>query len=642
MTSVMMVTMSSATRGPRSAEQDSWWRRTRVWWLVAMAYLSVFPYSPGINNPNENVRVYMTRALVESHELAINKVEAEWGWVNDKAKSGARLLSSKAPGTSLLGVPVLAAQTWLWHRIGWRSPTQLATTLGLRLFAVMLPVCGFLYAFVRYARRLSGSQDLADLLLVGIGLGSLLYPYGIHFVGHTLAAALSFGAFMILAPNGSMPRHANANANANATTTSTKIPRSGSRSGSSFHLRAALAGLLCGLAVVFEYQNLVVAALLTFYVAARNFRVLGTFLLGALPAAILLGVIHQLCFGRPWAFPYGHLENLDFQAQHMRGFHGLGMPSFSAFVGILFQPGFGFLVCSPFLAVAVLATGALVVRRPRAEGLLFAAVAIALVIFLAGIPNWHGGWSVGPRYIATTVPFLAISLAYVGRSALVGQRALRWTWPVLCGLVLIGILMNAPAAVIYPQYPTQLRNPIFQLVLPLPGEGYLPYSLGYALGLRGALSLAPSVVPILGAVGIVLAAQLRQHARGQGPGGARRWLAPVLALAICAGFAVPFSRWPGTALPSEKDAITLVKSRWTPPPAATRTRTPTRTPAPGTAAGRRPLVPSLPSLPLLPSWKPAPAAGPTAAPAPKPRRLPAQKNVLRPVRPASGEGASGD
>lgn len=623
----MMVTMSSATRGPRAAEQDSWWRRTRVWWLVAVAYLSVFPYSPGINNPNENVRVYMTRALVENHELAINKVEAEWGWVNDKAKSGARLLSSKAPGTSLLGVPVLAAQTWLWHRLGWRSPSQLATTLGLRLFAVMLPVCGFLYAFVRYARRLSGSQDLADLLLVGLGLGSLLYPYGIHFVGHTLAAALSFGAFMILAPNGSMPRHATRTAIATATTTSTKMP--GSSSGSRIHLRAALGGLLCGLAVVFEYQNLVVAALLTIYVAARNFRVLGTFLLGALPAAIVLGVIHQLCFGRPWAFPYGHLENLDFQAQHMRGFHGLGMPSFSAFVGILFQPGFGFLVCSPFLALAVLATGALVVRGPRAEGLLFTAVAIALVIFLAGIPNWHGGWSVGPRYIATTVPFLAISLAYVGRSALVGQRAIRWTWPVLCGLVLIGILMNAPAAVIYPQYPTQLRNPIFQLVLPLPGEGYLPYSLGYALGMRGALSLAPSVVPILGAVGIVLAAQLRHHARGPGPGGGRRWPAPVLALAICAGFAVPFSRWPGTALPSERDAITLVKSRWTPPPATTRT------PAPGPAASRRPLMPS---LPLLPSWKPAP----TAAPARSPSRAPAPKNVLRPARPASGEGASGD
>src|SRR5262245_20801435 len=119
--------MTTATGGI-----STWLGQYGVRLLIVLAYLVVFPYTPAINNPNENVRIYMTRALVEHHELAINKIEAEWGYVNDKAKNGPRVFSGKAPGASLLGVPVLAPQTWLWHRLGWPSPSKLATTLALR------------------------------------------------------------------------------------------------------------------------------------------------------------------------------------------------------------------------------------------------------------------------------------------------------------------------------------------------------------------------------------------------------------------------------------------------------------------------------------------------------------------------------
>ena len=41
------------------------------WWLVAItiaaAWLVPFPWFESLNNPNENVRVYMTRAIVEHH-----------------------------------------------------------------------------------------------------------------------------------------------------------------------------------------------------------------------------------------------------------------------------------------------------------------------------------------------------------------------------------------------------------------------------------------------------------------------------------------------------------------------------------------------------------------------------------------------
>jgi hypothetical protein len=515
----------------------TWLRQHRVWLLVTAAYLTVFPYSPGINNPNENVRIYMTRALVEHHELAIDKVEADWGWVNDKAKYGGHVFSGKAPGTSLLGVPVLALETWLWHRMGWRSPSKLATTLALRLFAVMVPMTAFLLAFSRHLRRVSGSQGVADLLLVAVGLGSLLYPYGIHFVGHSLAAGLSFGAFMVLTPSGTITRSVR---------------------------RAALAGLLAGLGVLFEYQNILVAALLTIYVGARRPRLLGAFLLGTLPAAATLGLLHTLCFGRPWAFPYGHLENLEFQAAHHDGFYGVVWPAPAAMLGVLAVPGFGFFACSPFLIAATFALGWVIARGPRAEGILCAAVAIVLTLFVAGLPNWRGGWSVGPRYIAVVVPYLAVALAYAWPRVSLSRARVALVWPLTAGLVLVGVFLNALSAVIYPQYPTQLRNPAFELLVRLPLDGYVPYSLGYAAGLRGLPSLLPT------ALALAFAAIFALTPASQGRDGAlprRRLALPVAALVFIA-CVVPLSLWPARMSIAERDAIRVVEGTFTPRPLA--------------------------------------------------------------------------
>ena len=531
------MTAAGSPARTRIAALAGWLRDHRVFLLVAFATLAVFPYTPAINNPNENVRVYMTRALVQHHTLDISKVEAEWGWVNDKARNGTRVFSSKAPGASLLGVPVLAAQTFVWHRLGWHSPSQLATTLSLRVFVVMIPMCAFLWLVCRHARRLSGSRAVGDLVMVAVGLGSLLYPYGIHFVGHGLAAAASFGAFMVLAP-----------------------PPGGTCAEG--HQRAAWAGLLAGLGVVFEYQNLLVAALLTVYVAIRRPRSLPAFLAGALPAVVILGTFHALCFGRPWAFPYGHLDNVGFQTEHHgRGFHGLGLPEASALAGVLFLPGFGFFACSPFLVVALAAVVWMVVRGPRAEGILLGGIAVVLTMFIAGLPNWRGGWSVGPRYIAAVVPFAAIALAYVW-PRLAHRRWIGPAWTITAALVAVGVFLNALTAVLYPQVPTQLRNPAFQLLLPLPLDGYLPYSLAWALGMRGWASLVPVALAIAAAVVMVLPPPPRRQARV--PLG--RALAAPAALAIALALLVPFSRWPSHPSPAEKDAIRLVRSTWSPAP----------------------------------------------------------------------------
>jgi hypothetical protein len=154
------------------------WRRNAAWALVSLAYLFAAPYYERLNNPNENARVWATRAIVEHHVLNVDAVEHEWGYVNDKAKNDKHVYSGKAPGASFLGVPVLWTQTKLRHLVGWPSPGKRAATFWLRLCAVKLPLALFLWFFARYVERATGSALARDLLVVGLGLGTLMYPYG--------------------------------------------------------------------------------------------------------------------------------------------------------------------------------------------------------------------------------------------------------------------------------------------------------------------------------------------------------------------------------------------------------------------------------------------------------------------------------
>src|SRR5688572_3424829 len=73
---------------------------------ITLASLYVFPYYLRINNPNENVRLQMTAAIVDDGTYRIDDVRRRWGWTNDAAVYEGHYYSVKAPGTSLLGVPV--------------------------------------------------------------------------------------------------------------------------------------------------------------------------------------------------------------------------------------------------------------------------------------------------------------------------------------------------------------------------------------------------------------------------------------------------------------------------------------------------------------------------------------------------------
>jgi hypothetical protein len=505
--------------------------RNLAWVLVTAAHLMVFPYSARLNNPNENVRVWTTKALVEHRTFTLDAVEREWGFVDDKVAVGGHTYSSKAPGLSLLGVPVYLVQSRVLRFFGTGpgSLTPRAATLGLRMFAVALPLGLFLWAFSRYVERRTASALARDLSVVALGLGSLLYPYGVIFVGHAHGAALAFASFMLLAPATGAP-----------------VSRRG----------LIAAGVCAGAAVLFEYQVIVAAAVLAAFALYRHRRGVGWMLLGAAPPAILLAVYHTAVFGKPWDLPWAHVQNTGFAAYHAHGFLGLTAPRLDAIADMLFAPELGLYVFSPYLVVGTLGAlgAALLPGRRRAEGIVVLAVSAGMLLFTSSLTFWRGGWCAGPRYVTVLAPFLTIGIA------LVWERIGRWlaATAVLGGLVIASVFMNAVSAALFPHYPPQLRNPIFQLALPLVGRGFVPYGLGWLLGLRGAWSLAPLAAVIVAALVMALLAGTERTRR--------RVLRAGLAGVVAVAFLLPLSRYARKLTSAETQAVRVVEQVWEPRP----------------------------------------------------------------------------
>jgi hypothetical protein len=527
---------------PSAPEPEPFWRRQAAWALVTLAYLFAFPYYPKLNNPNENARIWATRAIVEHGVLNIDELEREWGYVNDKAKNERHVYSGKAPGASFLGVPVLAVHTKLRHLVGWASPGKREATFWLRLLALKVPLCAFLWFFARYVERVTRSPAARDLLVVGLGLGTLMYPYGQIFTGHALAAAAGFGSFMLLAPPGGR----------------SKEDRPGAFDGPMLG-----AGFLAGWCVMFEYQAAFVAAALAVYALWVYRERAAGFFTGALPVALSLGLYHTALFGRPWRFPFGNVENPEFlRTAHTAGFHGLALPHWDAFGVFLFRPDYGLFIFSPLLALGLVAALWLIWQGARREGVLVLAIATLMFVFLAGMSNWRGGWCVGPRYITTVAPFLAFAVARAWPLA----RAHPWLSAIVAGLVVPSVLLNVASGAVYPHYPEVFDNPVFDLTFPLLGEGYAPSGLGWLLGLRGLAALAPLAVVVLGAVAL-----------GAGGDDARpsRWLTHVgLALAVAAAFLVPLSAYGRRPSAAEQSTLSFVRATWDPqpPPAPVKQR----------------------------------------------------------------------
>jgi hypothetical protein len=447
-------------------------RLARHGWLVAIAvvYLYAFPYFPRIQSANELPRVYLVRAIVEDGTFAIDSGVRRWGSTADVSPSNGHMYSNKAPGSSLLVVPVYAVVSWIG------GPPSLPVTMWLsRVVAGVIPAVLFLWLLWGFLARFAPDVAVRRLVVIAYALGSLAMTYAILFYSHQLAAICIASAWILAVD--------------------VVERRRGPR-------WMAAVGFLAGAAPLVDYQAAFAGVPVAVYLIVKLWswprRDAGTALAlagvaAAVPIAILLWY-HAVCFGSPLRTGYDATQT--FAHLHQQGFLGISELRGEAFWGSMFGPDNGLFVLSPWLLLGV--PGAVLLwRRDRATTLVCVAVAIVFILFISSISFWRGGWSVGPRYVTAMLPFwlplVACALhAWRERPLLVGA---------LSGSIVSACVIYCASAATFPYWPDSLKNPLYEVTLRLLGDGAVAPNAASALGIGGLAGIAPMLGICAGLVG---------------------------------------------------------------------------------------------------------------------------------------------
>jgi hypothetical protein len=452
--------------------------------LIALLFFATSPYHAGLNNPNEMVRVYMTKAIVDHDTMDIDQVVREWGGVDDKAIRDGKLYSSKAPLHSLLGVPAYQVAKPLLELVGMPVNKRTITTV-LRIFTAVIPGLIFAFVFLGFARRraleLGAPRALGTGLGIALAAGTMLYPYAITFTGHVLAAITAGGAYFAAVM---LSRH--------------------NEHSRRWRLFAVLAGFLAGNAPFAEYPSALVAlpALIGALFAAKTMRaraeLIGLFAVGGL-APFAFGLwSHDVLWGSPFKTGYAFLENKSYVELHGVGFFGVGAPKWEAFRGSLFSPQTGLFFFSPILLVGLAAMIFRVFQRkndeedtlqiPRALAIAGFVGFVLSVLFISGHRGWRGGWTLGPRYIIAVAPLL-------GLWAVEAMRAPKMR-SFVAAFGAVSILATGFAAALYPHLSDVYVNPLRVFLLPSYLRGEISYGIANALGLKEHAANAVHLVPL--------------------------------------------------------------------------------------------------------------------------------------------------
>jgi len=513
--------------------------------VCGLAYLYSAPYFPAINNPNENVRVQMTAAIVDFHTYRIDRIRERWGFTNDAAcvdqgPTGARmpcvsptppqgmerhLYSVKAPLGSVLGVPAYAAL----RAIRGDGPiTQADAIRACRLGGTILPILALLFAVRRFFEADLGSSPLAlETGFFALALGSVAFGYALLFVSHTTSAVFAFVAFARLA-----------------------LARRDRRIG---FTDAAFAGFLTSGTTALEYPALFVSVALSIFalVAVRSVPKLAAFAAGALVPVLIVMHFQAVAFGSP--FRPGHLfvENPGFRVFHQQGFFGADALHLDAAARLLVDPRLGAFTTTPFLLLAPI--GALALfrdERRRTDARFALGILAALYVPVVFLSNWDGGWVIGPRYLVTVLPF-AIWLAAHGARAVFAAGPTLAAIPL--GLFAASLTVSGIASTYYPHLPPEVRAPLADVYGPLIRDGFAPANVGLALGLPMSYSMLP--LAILGAAIIVRC----------GASAPRRSVSILMTTLIVALVAISPQLAVSDRPEPVRAALAFIESHWSPP-----------------------------------------------------------------------------
>jgi hypothetical protein len=344
-------------------------------------------------------------------------------------------------------------------------------TWVLVLIGVLVPALVLLVLVARCVERVAPGTGTAAALTLGVS--TLILPFSTLYFSHVLSAVLAFGAFVIAWRE---------------------------REGPSRPARLALAGLLAGLAIVFEYPLAIAALVVGLYVISRSPAGLASLLRRgvAYGAGVVAGVLPLLAyqwwaFGSPLHMTYANavattgLTGHDILGLNDGGFFGITAPRLVDGLALLVG-GRGLLTLTPVLAIA--AAGVVLMHREgrRAEARTIGGLALAYLVYNAGYWLPFGGGSPGPRFLIPIIPFLAVGLGPAWR---------RWPAQTLA----LAVISTTTMVVATMSYPMIGVNDVGEWVRRLVNFGIYQHSVLDLVGIaHGAVAILPFALLVAAAL----------------------------------------------------------------------------------------------------------------------------------------------
>ncbi len=496
------VNLKTLKSGPANAGEFGARRTAQLLALAALCVAWPIHFLPHLHTANEAIRLYFVQALVDTGAFDLSPICALHGSIPvDRAEHAGRILMDKAPGLSLLLVPLYALLEVIWPAVR-RQDFWFFGYLSC-LLAVLLPLCAGMWQLGRWLRSAGVGERALSLTLLLLMLASPLFIYGGLLFGHGLAAGLIAAAYFGLGP--------------------------ASSAAPSLQRRLAC-GLCAGYAGVVDTPVFLLAGMVGLGVLGRWPGSLFERLRLALPfwAGIGAGAGLQLSynaavFGSPLLFAYGFKADAELAEIHAKGLLGFSLPNPEALLGLTFGGARGLFYHSPWLlmglvglllrawprlaaapplettAVADAETPRAAVRSPLADDALrLEARGLLLImggyfLFIASFVDWRAGDAAGPRHLLPLIPLLGAGVPFVLPPARFGRTPLQRTLLTAIASVacLAGVLMHLPTAAGFPYHIDRLEHPVFELAWPVVTvlASYAP-SLGSVLGLPGAVAFA--------------------------------------------------------------------------------------------------------------------------------------------------------
>lgn len=442
---------------------------------------------------NQTSHYDLIRALNDD-STTIDAYQANTG---DKVTYKGHVYSARAPGLALFALPfydtlnLVGAESWTRRHVAPPNHPGDEMIWLIGLWANVLPGLLLVALVWKMAERFEPGYGVAAA--VAMGLGTMVLPLSQLLFSHIFTAFLGFAAFTLMMRE---------------------------RDGPPSPSLLAVAGLAMGYAFSSEYPTFFVGVVLGLFLLSRrdSWSVRGVITrAGAYVAGGLVGLVPLLLYNH---YAFGSLTHLAYSdvPRQKKGFFGIDLPSLKVMATLLLDSR-GLLTISPVLILGGVGTWLLYRRGKRAEALTIAGICACYVLYNSGYYLPFGGGFMGPRFLATMLPFLACPL---------GLALKRYPGPTVA-LAAVSITTTVIATMTHPLVGYENETVVWARLLSK-GEFQPTIASAYGLG-RGWGGIWPFLLPAGGAVLAAAWATPRLRLSGRSAGWA------VLALAAWGLFA---------------------------------------------------------------------------------------------------------